>query len=115
MNSPPLFHANMAEKHGHEKLCEAAGSFLSDFHFGHVEIEAVMEEIFGTYATRQKSAAAISWATYWRDLSIYDEARREGSQAVLPNPKPSGKPTEWVKETWSMSDITGRHSSSADY
>ena len=80
----------MAENHGHEKLCEAAGSFLSDFHFGHVEIEAVMEKVFGNYATRQKSAAAICWATYWRDLSIYDEARREGIQAVLPDVSKTG-------------------------
>jgi hypothetical protein len=75
----------MAENHGHEKLCKAAHTFLSDFHFGHVEIEAVMEEVFGNYATQQKSVAAVSWATYWRDLSIYDEARREGNQAVLPD------------------------------
>jgi N-acetylglutamate synthase-like GNAT family acetyltransferase len=40
-------------------VCKAASSFLSDFHFGHVEIEAVTEEVFGNYATRQKSAAAV--------------------------------------------------------
>jgi hypothetical protein len=71
-------HANMAAKQGQEKLRKAANSFLNDFHFGHVEIEAVMEDVFGDYATQQKSTAAICWASYWKDLSVYDEAKREG-------------------------------------
>jgi hypothetical protein len=65
----------MAGNYGHEKLCKAASSFLSDFHFGHVEIEAVTE-VFGNYATRQKSEAAVCSAIYWRDL-YYDEKGRK--------------------------------------
>jgi hypothetical protein len=34
----------MAAKEGYEKLSKAANSFLNVFHFGHVEIEAVIRQ-----------------------------------------------------------------------
>jgi hypothetical protein len=41
-----------------------------------LRLNLLTEEVFGNYATRQKSAAAVCSAIYWRDL-YYDEKGRK--------------------------------------
>ena len=74
----------MSAKEGHEKLSKAAESFLSDVNFGHVAIEAVMVDVFGDYTRQEQSEDATRWAAYWKDLALYDEAKQEGKEAVVP-------------------------------
>ncbi len=66
-------------------LMDVSHSFLSDPAFSFLEIELVMEEIFGNYAACAANATARSWSTYWDALTLYEEERHDNPAAVPPN------------------------------
>lgn len=55
-------------------LGDMSKCFLNEHDFGSVEVEDVMQGVFGDYADQCASAEAVEWAQYWNKLIIYDEA-----------------------------------------
>ncbi|KZP25676.1 hypothetical protein FIBSPDRAFT_950096 [Athelia psychrophila] len=70
-------------------LGDMSKCFLNEHDFGSVEVEDVMQGVFGDYADQCASAEAVEWAQYWNKLIIYDEAVQDsgmnaGSPPLLP-------------------------------
>lgn len=67
-----------------KKLKAASAKFLSDANYGAIDIEAVMQEVFGDFGTRSQCSEAQAWSDYWRELALYEESMRGGVVAQLP-------------------------------
>jgi hypothetical protein len=57
-----------------DKLNDAGKAFLEDKAFGAIEIEEVMDDVFGGDRT---GTEAIEWKGYWKELELYKERLRE--------------------------------------
>ena len=56
------------------KLIDATKAFLKDREFGAIEIEEVMDAVFGNNRT---GTEAVEWKGYWKELELYEEKLRE--------------------------------------
>ena len=54
-------------------LQEAASCFVTQSDYGAVQLEAVMEKVFGAYTTRQENPIACLWSNYWKTLDVFAE------------------------------------------
>jgi hypothetical protein len=59
------------------KLIDATKAFLEDREFGAIEIEEVMDAVFGNNHT---GTEAVEWKGYWKELELYEEKLRGSSQ-----------------------------------
>ena len=57
-----------------DKLIDAAKAFLEDKGFGAIEIEEVMDDVFGDDCT---GTEAVEWKGYWKELELYKEKLAE--------------------------------------
>ncbi|KAF7975533.1 hypothetical protein HWV62_9361 [Athelia sp. TMB] len=68
-----------------QRLTSASKAFLTQDDFGTVQVEDVMQDVFGDYAARSNSAEAVEWAKYWDTLAGYEETVRDNEMnAGLP-------------------------------
>ncbi|KAK6981126.1 ribonuclease H-like domain-containing protein [Favolaschia claudopus] len=60
-------------------LKDASRKFLSEKHYGAIEVEVVMVSVFGAYteSRRRDSPIASEWDRYWTALAVYHEANKE--------------------------------------
>ena len=56
------------------KLNDAAKAFLNDKNFGAMELEEVMDDVFGADRT---VIEAVEWKGYWKQLELYEEKLTE--------------------------------------
>jgi hypothetical protein len=57
-----------------DKLVDATKAFLEDKEFGAIEIEELMDDVFGNNRT---GTEAVEWKGYWKELELYEEKLRE--------------------------------------
>ncbi|KAF7982537.1 hypothetical protein HWV62_28166 [Athelia sp. TMB] len=69
-----------------DALKDASKRFLGEKDFSSVDLEDVMQVIFGDYATRSASAEATEWAQYWDKLAVYEEALQDNQLSAGPPP-----------------------------
>ncbi|KAF8182478.1 ribonuclease H-like domain-containing protein [Mycena galopus ATCC 62051] len=70
------------------QLQTASETFLMDQDFGQVQVEPILESIFGDYSARLANPIACKWADYWQALAMYCEEYQEH----LANGLSEGKP-----------------------
>ena len=66
----------------YQMLLEASVSFLERKDFGIVELEEVMDQVFG----QNRGGDAKAWSMHWTQLSLYEEQAQEG-RSIGPPPK----------------------------
>ncbi|KAJ7668372.1 ribonuclease H-like domain-containing protein [Mycena polygramma] len=78
------------------KLKKASETFLAEEHYGQMQVEPIMEEVFGCdYSIRLANPIACEWATYWHALGRYCEEYKEylskalGNEEEIPPVKPA--------------------------
>ena len=59
----------------YDLLVKTSTQFLEEEPFGPVQIEKVMEEVFGAYASRTTDDAN-AWQAYWTALQLYQDQTR---------------------------------------
>ncbi|KAJ3911331.1 hypothetical protein F5877DRAFT_86129 [Lentinula edodes] len=67
----------------YQMLLEASVSFLERKDFGIVELEEVMDQVFGQNRGGEDAKA---WSMHWTQLSLYEEQAQEG-RSIGPPPK----------------------------
>ena len=59
----------VSQKH-YIALKNASKCYLSYEHFGILDVENIMSEVFGSERTGDE---AMSWTCYWNELNVYEE------------------------------------------
>ena len=59
----------MLSKHQYDILNNAASQFQNTTEYGLVEVEEVMEDVFGPYEAREAQPVVMNWAKYFNDLN----------------------------------------------
>ena len=71
------------------RLKQASNLFLTQKDYGAVQLEALMDDIFGEYSTRARDPVACQWKDYWWELEIYAELEgTEKEKADIPAVSP---------------------------
>ena len=65
----------------YDALHMALHHFLSDNNFGCLDIEDIMNLVFGSNRTGEE---AVSWACYWIELNMYEESLWTGVVEDVP-------------------------------
>ena len=73
--------SGMLLKAQYDILCDAASQFQDKPDFGLVEVEEVMENVFGSYETRGAHPDVAVWAKYFSDAN---QALGEPSEFAMP-------------------------------